>query len=476
MIDIRLIRQNPDVVRESLSKRHDDTSLDDIIGMDDEHRKLLRGIEALRGERKNVSKLIGKLEKDPILTTLTSILSDCEDPARLPRVQITHEIDTFLEQCNNKEPLKQERNQMIAKIDEYIEKEIRKERARRIGDEIKLLEEQSSEVSDRLTTMLLWLPNLVQDSVPAGEDESGNIVTRHWGEPPAFDFKPKAHWELGESLNIIDFERGVKLSGSRFYVLKGLGARLQRALIDFMLDLHVHEHGFTETYPPFMVRQECAIGSGNLPKFADHLYHDAEEDFWFVPTAEVPLTNLYRDEIIEPGTLPLYHVSHTACFRREKMSAGKDVRGIKRGHQFDKVELYKFVEPENSNDELANMMDSAEAVAQKLGLPYRILELCTGDIGFASSKSYDIEIWAAGCNEWLEVSSCSNCIDFQARRANVRYRPEPGAKPKFVHTLNGSGLALPRVLIAVLENYQQSDGTVIVPEVLRSYMGTDIIK
>ena len=301
------------------------------------------------------------------------------------------------------------------------------------------------------------------------------MVTRHWGEQPTFDFDPKPHWELGESLGIIDFERGVKLSGTRFYILKGLGAQLQRALIDFMLDLHVKEHGYLETYPPFMVREECAIGSGNLPKFVDHLYHDAEEDFWFVPTAEVPLTNLYRDEIIEPGNLPLYHVSHTACFRREKMSAGKDVRGIKRGHQFDKVELYKFVEPETSNDELAKMMDDAESVARKLNLPYRIPELCTGDIGFASSKSYDIEVWAAGCGEWLEVSSCSNCLDFQARRANVRYRPEASAKPQFAHTLNGSGLALPRVVIAVLENYQQADGTIIVPEVLQPYMGTDII-
>ncbi len=476
MIDIRLIRKNPEIVRESLARRHDDTSLDKIIELDEEHRKLLKGIEALRGERKKVSKLIGKLEKDHLITALTSILSDCHDPARLPTVQITQKIDSFLDQCNVKDPLTRERDQLIQKIDEYIEKEIRKERARRIGEEAKALEQQAAVISNDLTTMLLWLPNLIQDNVPLGEDESGNVVSRHWGEQPTFDFKPKPHWELGEALDIIDFERGVKLSGSRFYVLKGLGARLQRALIDFMLDLHVNEHVYLETYPPFMVRQECAIGSGNLPKFSDHLYHDAEEDFWFIPTAEVPLTNLYRDEIIEPENLPIHHVAHTACFRREKMSAGKDVRGIKRGHQFDKVELYKFVKPENSNDELTKMMDDAEAVARKLNLPYRILELCTGDIGFASSKSYDIEVWAAGCNEWLEVSSCSNCLDFQARRANVRYRPEKGAKPQFVHTLNGSGLALPRVFIAVLENYQQADGTIIVPEALRQYMGVDIIK
>ncbi|MFC2027530.1 serine--tRNA ligase [Chloroflexota bacterium] len=475
MIDIRLIRKEPDTIREALAKRHDDFSLDDILKLDEEYRKRMKEIEALRGERNKVSKLIGKLEMDHILTFITTVLSDHDDPARLPTVTIIKEIDDFLYHCNIKEPLKQQRDEIVKRIDEYIEKEVRKERVRRLGEETKSLELEAAKLSDQLTDLLLRIPNLPQDSVPLGEDETGNVVTRHWGEQPTFDFDPKPHWELGESLGIIDFERGVKLSGSRFYVLKGLGARLQRALIDYMLDLHVTEHGYLETYPPFMVREECAIGSGNLPKFVDHLYHDAEEDFWFIPTAEVPLTNLYRDEILEPGTLPIYHVSHTACFRREKMSAGKDVRGIKRGHQFDKVELYKFVDPETSNDELAKMMDNAEAVAQKLNLPYRILELCTGDIGFASSKSYDIEIWAAGCGEWLEVSSCSNCLDFQARRANVRYRPEPGAKPQFAHTLNGSGLALPRVMIAVLENYQQADGTIVVPEVLRPYIGTDII-
>jgi seryl-tRNA synthetase len=242
-----------------------------------------------------------------------------------------------------------------------------------------------------------------------------------------------------------------------------------------MLDLHISEHGYTEVYPPFVVKEECMLGSGNLPKFAENLYHDAEDDVWLVPTAEVPVTNLHRDEILEPGTLPLYYVAYTACFRRERMSAGKDTRGIKRGHQFDKVELYKFVEPGSSDDELERMVGDAEEVCQKLGLPYRVLQLCSGDLGFASTKSYDIEVWAPGCSEWLEVSSCSNCSDFQARRANIRYRPLLGEKPQFAHTLNGSGVALPRVLIAVLENYQQPDGSVAVPEALRSYMGTDVI-
>ena len=292
----------------------------------------------------------------------------------------------------------------------------------------------------------------------------------------SFDSQPVPHWKLGESLGIIDFDRGVKLSGSRFYVLKGSGARLQRALISFMLDLHTTEHGYQEVYLPFMVKRECMVGSGNLPKFADNLYHDEEDDFWFVPTAEVPITNLHRDEIIMPGSLPIYYVAYTACFRREKMSAGKDTRGIKRGHQFDKVELYKLTEPSDSDQELEKLVNDAEEVCQKLGLPYRVVQLCAADLGFASVKSYDIEAWAPGGEEWLEVSSCSNCGDFQARRANIRYRPSPGTKPQFVHTLNGSGLALPRIMIAIMENYQQADGSILVPEALQSYVGEKLIK
>jgi seryl-tRNA synthetase len=289
-------------------------------------------------------------------------------------------------------------------------------------------------------------------------------------------FPAKPHWELGESLGIIDFERGVKLSGTRFYILRGLGARLQRAVIAYMLDLHTLEHGYKEIYPPYMVKKECLVGAGQLPKFIDNLYHDAEEDYWWVPTAEVPLTNLHRDEIIPPGMLPFYYVAYTACFRREKMSAGKDTRGIKRGHQFDKVEMYKFVEPENSCDELDKMVHDAEEVCEKLGLPYRIVQICTGDIGFGSTMTYDIEVWAPGCQEWLEVSSCSNCGDFQGRRANVRFRPAADAKPQFVHTLNGSGLALPRIMIAIMENYQQADGSIAVPNVLQDFLHTDVIR
>ncbi len=347
---------------------------------------------------------------------------------------------------------------------------------RELRAKIREPEEEVRSLDKQLEELLLQVPNIPHSSVPIGTDEKDNVMVRSWGEPRSFDFEPAPHWKLGESLGIIDFERGVKLSGTRFYVLKGLGARLQRAIISFMLDLHTTEHGYSEIYPPFMVKRECMVGSGNLPKFADNLYHDEEDDFWFVPTAEVPLTNLHRDEIIPPGVLPIYYVAYTACFRREKMSAGKDTRGLKRGHQFDKVELYKFTEPSISDQELEKMVSDAEEVCQKLGLPYRVKQLCTADLGFASQKSYDIEMWAPGCGEWLEVSSCSNCGDFQARRADIRYRPSSDARVQFVHTLNGSGLALPRVLIAIMENYQQADGSILIPEVLQPYVGQKVIR
>ena len=300
-------------------------------------------------------------------------------------------------------------------------------------------------------------------------------MVREEGEKRSFDFQPRPHWELGERLGIIDFERGVKISGTRFYVLRGEGARLQRALISFMLDLHTREHGYTEVYPPAMVRRECLYGTGNLPKFGDNLYRDVEDDFWFVPTAEVPVTNLYRDEILDGASLPLKHVAYTPCFRREKMSAGRDVRGIKRGHQFDKVEMVKFVEPSTSDAELSSLLDDAEDGCRSLGIPYRVVQRCTGDLSFVAAMKYDIEVWAPGCGEWLEVSSCSNFRDFQARRAQIRYRNEKG-KNELVHTLNGSGLALPRVMIAVLETYQRADGSIEIPTVLRPYFGAAEIR
>jgi len=419
MLSIQFIRQNPELVRESLSKRGETAALDEVLRLDEEWRRLLQEVESLRARRKQASKEIAGMKEKP-----AGLLAEMKD----------------------------------------------------VGEQIKSLDEEISGKEEELNDLLLRIPNLVHPSVPEGRDESDNVEVRSWGKAPKFAFKPLAHWDIGPRLDIIDFERGVKISGSRFYVLKGLGAKLQRALIAFMLDLHIQEHGYTEVYPPFVVKEDCMVGSGNLPKFADNLYHDAEDDLWLVPTAEVPVTNLHRDEILEPGTLPLYYVAYTACFRREKMSAGKDTRGIKRGHQFDKVELYKFSEPGSSNDELERMVADAESVCQKLGIPYRVLQLCSGDLGFASTKSYDIEMWAPGCEEWLEVSSCSNCSDFQARRANIRYRPQVGEKPQFVHTLNGSGLALPRVLIAVLENYQQPDGSVVVPKALRPYTGVELIE
>ncbi len=419
MLDIKLIRDNPDLIREALQKRGDSAPLDEIIKLDEQHRQLLRQVETLRAQRNEVSKQLGRMAEKP--------------------------------------------PQLIADM-------------RQIGGRITSLETEIGQIETGLEDHLLRLPNIPAADVPVGKDERDNVVIHSWGEQRDFSFTPLPHWQLGERLDIIDFQRGVKLSGSRFYVLKGLGAHLQRALIAFMLDLHVNEHSYTEIYPPFMVKRECMVGSSNLPKFADNLYHDEEDDFWFVPTAEVPLTNLHRDEILPPGTLPIHYVAHTACFRREKMAAGKDTRGIKRGHQFDKVELYKFTEPEASNEELNRLVTDAEEVCQRLDIPYRVMQLCTGDLGFAAVKTFDIEMWAPGCGEWLEVSSCSNCGDFQARRANIRYRPEPGAKPTFVHTLNGSGLALPRVVISILENYQQADGSIAVPKALKPYIGTEIIK
>jgi len=419
MLSLQFIRQSPELVRENLARRGEVSGLDEVLRLDGERRRLIQEAESLRARKKQVSKEIARMKDKP-----AELLSEMRD----------------------------------------------------VGEQVKSLETEVERIEGDLNELMLRIPNLVHPSVPVGNDSSDNKVVREWGKPRKLDFTPLAHWELGTRLGIIDFERGVKISGTRFYVLKGLGARLQRALIAFFLDLHTKEHGYKEIYPPFMVKRETMVGSGNLPKFADNLYHDEEDDLWFVPTAEVPLTNLHRDEILEPGTLPLYYVAYTACFRREKMSAGKDTRGIKRGHQFDKVELYKFVEVEKSDDELEKMVKDASEICEKLGLPYRVLQLCSGDLGFAATKSYDIEMWAPGCEEWLEVSSCSNCGDFQARRANIRYRPQPNAKPEFAHTLNGSGLALPRVLISVLENYQQADGSVVVPEVLRPFMGTDVIK
>ncbi|RLC60784.1 MAG: serine--tRNA ligase [Chloroflexota bacterium] len=417
MLDIALIREQPELVKAALLSRNEDpTQVDTILTLDAQRRELLKEVEALRAERNRVSKEIGRLQ----------------DQA--------------------------ERERLIAEM-------------RQVGTRIRTLEAQLRQVEPDLRMAMLEMPNLPHASVPVGPDETHNVVVREWGGMREFDFEPIPHWDLGPELGILDFERGVKLSGSRFYVLRGAGARLQRALIAWMLDVHTREHGYTEIYPPFVVKEECMWGAGQLPKFADNIYHDVEDDLWLIGTAEIPLTNLHRDEILNDDDLPLRYVAYTACFRREKMSAGRDVRGIKRGHQFDKVEMYKFTTPETSYDELEAMVEDALDICRRLGIPHRLVQICTGDLGFTTAKTYDIEMWAPGCGEWLEVSSLSNCEAFQARRTNIRYRPKRGARPRFVHTLNGSGLALPRVMIAVMENYQQADGSVVVPQVLRPWMG-----
>lgn len=416
MLDIRLLRDEPDFVRERLALvgcAADEVN--EVLRVDESRRGLIAAVEAMRAERKVASKKIGAMKPGP-------------------------------------------------------DQEAAKTEVRELGDRMGLSEKELSELESQFRSLMLELPNIPHADVPPGENEDSNIVTRTEDPLREFDFEPKPHWELGEDLGIIDFERGVKISGSRFYVLCGDGARLQRALISFMLDLHTREHGYTEIYPPAMVREECLYGTGNLPKFGDNLYRDAEEDFYWVPTAEVPVTNLYRDETLDAGQLPIRHVAYSPCFRREKMSAGRDVRGIKRGHQFDKVEMVKFVHPDTSDAELMSLLGHAEEVCRRLGIQHRILQMCTGDLSFVSAMKYDVEVWAPGCAEWLEVSSCSNFRDFQARRANIRFR-QGKDRPQLVHTLNGSGLALPRVLIAVLEMGQRADGSIEIPEVLRPYMG-----
>ena len=423
MLSLEQIRNEPDAVRAALVRRaEDDDCLDEILALDTERRVAITDGDNLRSRRNQVSREIGQA-----------------------RAQGQQPPDDVVAEMRN------------------------------VGQQISDLEETVRTLDVRINGLLMELPNLPDATTLDGLDESANRVLRHWGELPQFDFAPQPHWDLAEQLRVIDFQRGVKLSGSRFYTLNGRGARLERAIISWMLDLHSEEHGYTEMALPILVRREIMEGSGNLPRFADNLYHDEEDDLWLIPTAEVPVTNLHRDEILSADELPLYYVAHTPCFRREKAAAGRDTRGIKRVHQFNKVEMYKFVEPGTSFDELETLLGNAETVCQRLGLPYRILELCAGDISFPSAKSYDIEVWAAGSGEWLEVSSCSNCTDFQARRANVRYRPAAGERPRFVHTLNGSGLALPRVMIAILENNQQPDGSVIIPEPLRPYTGFDTI-
>jgi seryl-tRNA synthetase len=415
VLPLTLIRSQPDRVRDALRRRREDPGLvDRILEVDARRRALVDARDNLRAEQNQASKGIGRSGKPG-------------------------EADL--------------------------------ERLREMRERIRQLDEEATGVEDQLQQLVLALPNLVDPSVPDGDDESDNVVVRTVGEPELFSFEPRPHWALGEKLGIIDFERGVKLSGTRFYHLRGAAARLQRALIHWFLDVHTREFGFTEVYPPALVKEQVMLGSGQLPKFRDNLYHDAEDDLWLIPTAEVVLVNIHADEILPASELPIYYCAYSPCFRREKFSAGRDVRGIKRGHQFDKVEMVKIVDPATADAELDAMVAQSGLLLERLRLPYRVVQLSTGDLGATMMKTFDLEVWSPGVQEWLEVSSCSTAGDFQARRANLRVRREAGARPEYPHTLNGSGLALPRVMIAIMETYQQPDGTIRVPAVLKPWMG-----
>jgi len=425
MLDIRIIREKPEWVKERLRTRGEDYPIDEILELDKKRRELIQRVENLRHIRREESERIGKLKKE-------------------------------------------EKEEEVKALSEKV---------KALGEELKGLEEELKKVEEELEFKMSLIPNLPHESVPFGVDDTNNVVVKRWGDIPKFDFEPKPHWEIGEALKILDFERAGKITGSRFVVYWNEGALLERALINFMLDLHLKKHGYKEVLPPFIVNDRALFGTGQLPKFKIDLFKIEEWDYYLVPTAEVPVTNLHQNEILPEEVLPLYYVAYTPCFRSEAGSYGKDVRGIIRQHQFNKVELVKFTTPETSYEELESLLLDAEEVLQLLELPYRVVVLCTGDLGFAAAKTYDIEVWAPGQNRFIEISSCSNFEDFQARRANIRYRPKGGGKPRFVHTLNGSGLAVGRTVMAILENYQQEDGSVVIPKVLRPYMGgLEIIK
>ena len=421
MLDLRLVRENPAVVQAGLARRGVTLDLAEFLALDAKRRTAQQDIEALRRKRNEVSEEIGRLKKTG---------QPAED-----------------------------------KVAEM----------RAVGDTIAALEKSTGEVDEAQRSILLTLPNLPHTSVPDGKDENDNKEIRRWsllgGEPPKFSFEPKPHWDLAEYLDIIDFNRAAKIAGARFALYKGMGAQLERALINFMLDLHTTEHGYLEVLPPFMVNKASMTATGQLPKFEEELFKVENGTYYLIPTAEVPVTNIYQDEVVPEENLPVLYTAYTPCFRREAGSYGKDTRGLIRQHQFNKVELVKFAKPEHSYEELEKLTADAEDVLKRLGLPYRVIVLCTGDMGFSAAKTYDIEVWLPAQNRYREISSCSNFEDFQARRGNIRYRPKGGKKTELLHTLNGSGLAVGRTVVAILENYQQPDGSVIIPEVLRPYMG-----
>ncbi len=416
MLDVRFVRENADVVKMALKNRRSNIDLSRFLELDKERRRLLVEVEGLKSTRNIISEEIGKLKRE-----------------------------------------KRDAEEKVFSM-------------RKLSKKIKDMDIKVNEIESKLSNFMLEIPNIPHSSVPVGVDENDNKTIRSWGESPEFGFEPQAHWDIGVNLDILDFKRGVKIAESRFTLLKGFGAKLERALINFMLDLHTDEHSYTEIFPPVLVNSKSMMSTGQLPKFGAELYKCADDDLYLIPTAEVPVTNIYRGEILKEKDLPLKYTAYTPCFRREAGAAGKDTRGIIRQHQFNKVEMVKFTKPEESYDELEKLTNNAEEVLQKLGLHYRVIELCTGDLGFSAAKTYDLEVWMPSYEGYKEISSCSNFEDFQARRASIRYRMK-SKKVRFVHTLNGSGLAIGRTLAAILENYQQEDGSVIVPEVLRSYMG-----
>jgi len=422
MLDSKFVRDNPEKVLTALKNRNSSLTLDGFMELEKERREILSEVEVLKSQRNTVSKQISAMKKN-----------------------------------------KENTDDIVAEM-------------RQVGDKISSLDTRLKEVELALRDILLNIPNIPNASVPVGKDENDNPEVRKWGEPKAYDFTPKPHWEIGEDLDILDAERAAKVTGARFTFYKGLGARLERSVINFMMDLHTGEHGYTEMLAPFIANKESMTGTGQLPKFSEDMFKLEGLDYYLVPTAEVPTTNYHRSEILDGAQLPEYYSTYTACFRAEAGSAGRDTRGLIRQHQFNKVELIKFVKPETSYDELEKMTHDAEHVLQLLGLPYHVVLLCTGDMGFTAAKTYDIEVWLPSANMYREISSCSNTEDYQARRADIKFRRSPKDKPEFVHTLNGSGLAVGRTVAAIMENYQQADGSIIVPEVLRKYMGVDVIK
>lgn len=465
MLDIALIREKPEWVKEQIAKLNDPAAverIDRVVALDVQRRELVTEGEKVQAARNRLNKNIGRLRGDKKMDEVTRAAFAAEATEAIA----AGDYDRAAAATEGSATI----NQMLHRDDIDKAMDGLMDALRGIGDRVDSTNAELQTIEAELNDLMLWLPNLPHESTPVADSEDANIPWSVEGTLPEFDFTPKPHWEIGAELDIIDFERGVRMSGTRGYILKGMGARLQRALISFFLDM-ARDKGFTELYVPYMVKEDMMIGAGQFPKFRDVVYQDPDADLYMLPTAEVAITNLHRDEILDEAQLPLYYVAHTPCFRREKMSAGRDVRGIKRVHQFEKVEMYKFTTPETSYAELEALTEAASDIARALQIPFRRLEIVTGDLGFAATKKYDLEMWSPGVGEWLEVSSCSNDEAFQARRANIKYRPDGQKRAQFVHTLNGSGLATPRVIIAILENYQQADGSVRIPDVLVPYMG-----